>query len=396
MSAHPEWARPYLGMYAEGALGFEVRWLGDSLAGVFPGVPEGYEIRFEPLAPPRFRMRGGPLSGTTVAFRLGTDRHAEALEASVAEFAHVPELPPDIQRYLLPPDLATDEARTIAFELLLEELLQRGDGEEFDYQLPYPKSAFLRFAAEREEILFHGSNRGDIELFVTDRSSFELGDTTDEGNLQAVYATHDGLWPMFFAVVDRLRLRGSINNGVTYFHDEANHALAVYHFSIGREVLAEQPWRPGTVYLLPRQTFRRLEFAPGVLSNEWASEVPVSPLARLAVEPEDFPFLDRVGGHDDSKVLRANELLQKLLSSVREAAMLPDGLDLYVDWDDALAAGVNELVELYRDLAPNVAVAVAPEPARERARIELTGPPAFARVVQGIVDGEIAGTKPGA
>jgi hypothetical protein len=33
-----------------------------------------------------------------------------------------------------------------------------------------------------------------------------------------------------------------------------------------------------------------------------ASPVSVNPVAKLAVEPEDFPFLDRIRGHDDERV----------------------------------------------------------------------------------------------
>jgi hypothetical protein len=35
---------------------------------------------------------------------------------------------------------------------------------------------------------------------------------------------------------------------------------------------------------------------------QWASLVPVRPLAHLAVSPADFPFLAQVRGHDMAKV----------------------------------------------------------------------------------------------
>jgi hypothetical protein len=38
-------------------------------------------------------------------------------------------------------------------------------------------------------------------------------------------------------------------------------------------------------------------------STQWASPVPVRPLAGIAVRPEDFPFLDRVNGHDPETVV---------------------------------------------------------------------------------------------
>ena len=33
-----------------------------------------------------------------------------------------------------------------------------------------------------------------------------------------------------------------------------------------------------------------------------ASPVPVEPFARLRIEPSDFPFLDRIFGHDDDRL----------------------------------------------------------------------------------------------
>jgi hypothetical protein len=75
-----------------------------------------------------------------------------------------------------------------------------------------------------------------------------------------------------------------------------------YFFSINGDALPHQPWRQGTIYLLPRATFEqqplltmggdRFEIA------QWASLVPVRPLARLAVDPQDFPFLSQIYPHD--------------------------------------------------------------------------------------------------
>ena len=52
----------------------------------------------------------------------------------------------------------------------------------------------------------------------------------------------------------------------------------------------------GSVYILPRETF-----TPGDIPDEWMSEKPVLPLARLEVTPRDFPFLAKVGAHSDTE-----------------------------------------------------------------------------------------------
>ena len=299
---------PYVGVYLlrgalapdvllQGALALDVRRRGSELVAAVPGVPEGYEIVFEPCdAPHGFRLRGGPLDGALVSFQLSAGR-AGSLHGSGFELDRVGALPEDLPARLLAPEMTLDAAKRSAFSHLLEGILERRDGAQIDYRLPYPKHEFLRYAAAQDRLLFHGSNNPDIEVFRPVRTSAPLQDADERGNLQAVYTTHDGLWPMFFAVVDRARLEGSIRNGVMVFHGPNGEPLPVYNFSIDREQLAERPWRTGTLYLLPRDGFRRLEFGGGALSNEWASEVEVRPLARLALEPREFPFLDRIGGH---------------------------------------------------------------------------------------------------
>jgi hypothetical protein len=58
-----------------------------------------------------------------------------------------------------------------------------------------------------------------------------------------------------------------------------------YYFAISRDPDDPDSWTDGTVYLPPRATFRRLR------GEEWLSEAPVRPVARLRVAPDDFPFL---------------------------------------------------------------------------------------------------------
>jgi hypothetical protein len=77
-------------------------------------------------------------------------------------------------------------------------------------------------------------------------------------------------------------------------------------FSISRSALPHQPWRSGTVYVLPGDTF---ELQPPMRFGEsevripqLASLVAVRPLARVAVAPDDFPFLAQIRGHDDDRL----------------------------------------------------------------------------------------------
>jgi hypothetical protein len=54
-----------------------------------------------------------------------------------------------------------------------------------------------------------------------------------------------------------------------------------------------------------------------IRSAQLASLVPVVPLARVPVSPEDFPFLNQVCGHDDAR-------LQEYATAKQTGAPWPD------------------------------------------------------------------------
>jgi hypothetical protein len=75
-----------------------------------------------------------------------------------------------------------------------------------------------------------------------------------------------------------------------------------YYFSIDADALPQRPWRQGTIYMLPRDGFeqqpRESYRGVDVEIAQWANLSLVQPLARLAVGPDDFPFLGQMYGHD--------------------------------------------------------------------------------------------------
>ena len=79
----------------------------------------------------------------------------------------------------------------------------------------------------------------------------------------------------------------SLINGCSRRYGESH-----YYFSIGADPRDDEAWRRGWIYVLPRETFRLHPSGP-----EWLSPVAVHPLARLRVEPGDFPFLREVTRH---------------------------------------------------------------------------------------------------
>ena len=207
---------------------------------------------------------------------------------------------PDLPSYLLPrPPMPVDEATLGAFDALYAAASESG-GAEIDYRLAAPRWQFLCHLADTKEIVLHGSGSPDIELFEPRQAD----DVNPFGDRKAVYAAGDGIWPLYYAILDRQRYPMSLINSASRL-GLANQQRSdpFYFFSISAKALAQRPFHRGTVYLLPRATFE--EQGPDRFGEwdihipQWASLAPVRPLARLAVGPEDFPFLEQLRGHDD-------------------------------------------------------------------------------------------------
>lgn len=208
------------------------------------------------------------------------------------------------------PGANLDESAHVAFDELLNTTLATGGCPSIDFTLPWPKWQFLCHVADQHEIALHGSGNPDIALFEPRQSN----DLHEFGNQKAIYAASDGLWAMFFAIVDRARV-GSVTNACIRLEDEAGNIHGpLYVFSVSRSALANQPWRAGVVYLLPRDMFMTqpsMPFGPNqVHIAQLASLEPVQPLAKLTVTPEDFPFLSQIRGHDDERLQEYATALQ--------------------------------------------------------------------------------------
>lgn len=381
MSTHD--LQRYVGHYNMMDYPLEVKIVNSLLVTAFPGVPEGYEVILTPTATPHtFQMKGGPMSGASMIFALNESGQGEKIRVGPLELPRCAPANNGSPILLLPPPLSLDHAKQSAFAALWQAIRARADGSEINYQLPYPKHEFLRYLSQLDEVLFHGSNHATIDRFQPIRHSYELSDTTSRGNLQAIYATHDGLWPLFFAVLDRQQLKGSMRNGVMYFQNAASESLAVYQFSLNRQTFDLSPWRQGTLYLLPRATFRRLELAPGILSNEWASEVAVTPLARLAVAPEDFPFLSQVQLHDDGELVRLGEASDGLFATMLSAAETDEGFTLDWDWNETVGQQLLAYLSLQRKYTPTATFILVFPPNGGPVQLQIQGPPAFEQVLR--------------
>ena len=104
--------------------------------------------------------------------------------------------------------------------------------------------------------------------------------------IEAVFATDDAIWPLFFAVMKRGAVT-AMRNMCLRLPGE----LRIYYFSVDCE--PSDAFTDGFVYLVPRDTFvRESRFLP-----EWTSRSAVRPLCCLEVRPADFPLRERIFRH---------------------------------------------------------------------------------------------------
>lgn len=204
--------------------------------------------------------------------------------------------------WLKRPSADLDESTQLAFAELLKTTLSLGGCPTIHVPLPWQKWQFLCYVADQHDIALHGSGDPNIDLFEPRQSN----DVNDFGNQKAVYAASDGLWAMFFAIVDRPRVM-SVANACIRLEEESGAVHGpLYVFSVSQSALPSQPWRTGTVYLLPRQPFMTQPPAAfganKVHIAQLASLLPVQPLAKVTVTPADFPLLPQIRGHDDQRL----------------------------------------------------------------------------------------------
>jgi hypothetical protein len=345
----------YVGTYYFMGLIFDLKASGDQLTATVPGVPDGFDVQLEFLKEDQYRTIGGPLDGSTLTFIRNEIGDVTGIQVAAFELVKISaeklETLPVVERFPVPVFELTPEKRAV-FERLLKTGFSEAQGDWIDYDLPYPKHEFVQYVTSQNQIIFHGSNKMDIKEFLPIRKSIELHDKTGRGNIQGVYGTHDGLWSMFFAIVDRKRLQGSIRNGVMYFHNLEGEQIAVYNFSINQDQLLERPYTTGALYFLPRDTFKRLKLTAESYANEWVSEESVIPITKLKIEPEDFPFLDVIGGHDDGEIIRMNRMSEQIREAAIHAILSDDYFEVTIARDSEIAESFDEYVEMQRVMTP--------------------------------------------
>ena len=202
-----------------------------------------------------------------------------------------------------PASILSDEKRAAfgrAFELMCDDPPDRVR----HYDCPYPKWEYLRYLVQERGVALHGSNRKDIQVLEPLEQTDCSGKRTT-----AVFASRDGIWPVFFAVVNTTGYRGSLRNGC-WVVGRGSRERRFYFFSVNEKMMGDGLWTEGMLYILPGTTFEPTDRRV-VRFDEWASREPVWPIARLPVGPGDFPFLGRVAGHREGESMLKSWLLYK-------------------------------------------------------------------------------------
>lgn len=201
--------------------------------------------------------------------------------------------------YLLPqPPFDLTSEKESAFEALFASTPL---GSFVEYRLPYPKWQFLSYLCQSRNFVLHGSQNAGIEI-VEPRKAIDVKAFSSR---EAIYATTDGIWVLFFAILDRKHFSPlSLFNSCLDIRVSSEQTLGpFYFFSITYSALLQKPWCDGVIYVLPRESFEQEPaqkmFGAKIVFPHWIGSKPTRPLAKLRVHPQDFPFLDEIHGHDD-------------------------------------------------------------------------------------------------
>lgn len=278
---------------------------------------------------------------------------------------------------LAAPEIAWTDQKRRTFDDLFHAARAHGPARPIAYDAPYPRHEFLAHVVERHGVVLHGSNRHDIDVFEPRAQTDYVGRP-----IQAVFATPDSIWPLFFALLRREGYVGSMRNACFRAPRPDGTLGTFYRFSINQRVLeGGDAWTDGMLYLLPRDTFAPVRDHDGEPLAEWASPHPVRPLARLPVTIADFPFADAVRGHDDGGA----ETMDVLLREFVRWDDLPDGCALAFVDRPGLRALLETAVSFLESVVPDLRVSVVGDGAGGWS-LEMRGPERFREMLRDAVE----------
>lgn len=280
------------------------------------------------------------------------------------------------------PALTLDSQKIEAFESVFGQTQRLGPAGVIDYHITYPKHEFLRYLVERKQILLHGSNYSDLKVLLPVRLST---DARAAMNKETVFAVADGILPMFFAILDREKYAGTMSNGAYRLPDATGLATNHYFFSLNEEALKLSPFRPGWIYLLPKDRFKLAADGHGVVLEEWISQEPVQALARLSIAPEDFPLLDAIWGHDEIELAWLANTIKMCWGAVKDHNELRSGYCLTFPGGHEWATRLAGLCRLQQKFCPFLVFELIRGPGGGPTYLKATGPDGTKQLIRSIL-----------
>jgi hypothetical protein len=186
------------------------------------------------------------------------------------------------------------EEQRSAFDGLFDSTVERGPNALIDYDLPYSKSDSLNYLCDWRGYVMHGSPLHNLDVLAPVRKS---RDNNEFGNRQQIFGSPDAIWAMWFAILDKSKYNLT-NNGCVRVGLGARR-VKYYHFALPKSNRDNRPFTEGMMYITCAEDFPDKRPYPlldrfNAEIEEWGSTNPITPLARIKVMPEDFPYLDRV------------------------------------------------------------------------------------------------------
>ncbi len=197
---------------------------------------------------------------------------------------------PMLRRTVQPPA----KEKRAAFDQLINSSIERGSDFPIQYDLPYPKVDFLNYLCDWRGLVAHGSPMHELKTIEPVRKS---RDNNEFGNRTQIFCSPDAIWAMWFAILDKDKF--TLTNNACIRIGSGARREKYYHFALPRNKKEDEPFTEGMLYICSAEDFpsRRviliLKFLGGEV-EEWGSEKPVQPLAKIAVRSSDFPFLNQV------------------------------------------------------------------------------------------------------
>jgi hypothetical protein len=197
---------PLLVSAVDGELFIRLAGVPEELAARLVGSGNSYVIKESPLEGAAIDFaEGDPSPGGRVGGMIDFVRSADPVLASGRGL------------HMSPVDWDAEEQKH--YRELADRILENHDGKTIEWRLPWPKWRFVDWLSRQGRFIFHGSPLPDVDTFLPRRNSVEIMDQGGAGNRAAVYGTPYGLWAMWFAVIDRDKIAGSIRSGVMSWTD---------------------------------------------------------------------------------------------------------------------------------------------------------------------------------